>query len=349
MIRLLAGVVLVACGCLALFVGGASAEAPADPRLTFMEAGDGGFKLISSDPSGGDQRVIVGGNVTRRLLPFPFSRPSWSGDGTRVAFTGLQRAGKDAVVDVYEAAADGSGITKLPGTRDVFGPVLSPDGRMLAFTRERERKARKPHRGEVTVFQSTSVWLLNLEGGTIRRLTPWGNKLFDFPSSFSPDGSTLAITRNRRHHPSAVAVRIDGSGETVLARNAGDPVYSPDGTRLAMTTIGKQRTIERKGERLTFSPTELAVAAADGSGLTRLTRTRNLEFLPSWDPSGQRIAYTLITPALGEANFLGAGDSIMEINADGSCKTKVLSVPKVTLFGATWQPGSGREAGPISC
>jgi len=53
--------------------------------------------------------------------------------------------------------------------------------------------------------------------------------------------------------------------------------------------------------------------------------------------------------ALGEARFLFAGDSIMEINADGSCRTKVLSVPKVTLFGATWQPGPGREAGPIAC
>jgi len=142
---------------------------------------------------------------------------------------------------------------------------------------------------------------------------------------------------------------LDGSGETVLAQHASDPVYSPDGTRLAITTIGTRRTLSRKGESLTFAPTELAIAAADGSGLTELTRTRNLELAPSWDPSGQRIAYVLLSPVLGEAFFLGAGDSIMEINADGSCKTKVLSVPKVTLYGATWQPGPGREAGPISC
>jgi Tol biopolymer transport system component len=337
------------CGCLALFGASASAEVPAGPRLTFTETGDVGFKLISSDPGGGDQRVIVGGKVTRRLLPFPFSRPSWSGDGAHVAFTGLKPVGKDAVVDIYEAAADGSGVTKLPGTRDGFGPVLSPDGSMLAFSRERERKARKPHRGESTVFRSTSVWLLNLEGGTVRQLTPWGNELFNFPSSFSPDGSTLAITRKRHGRFAAVAIRLDGSGEAVLAPNASDPVYSPDGTRLAMTTIGARRKIGRKGESLTFSPSELAVSAADGSGLTKLTHTRNLELAPSWDPSGQRIAYTLFTVALGEARFLFAGDSIMEINADGSCRTKVLSVPKVTLFGATWQPGPGRETGPISC
>lgn len=334
---------------MALVPGTAAAEVPVGPRLTFMEAGNAGFRLISTDPVGGDRRVIVGGRLGSRLLPFPFSSPSWSGDGTRVAFTGFEQAGRRARLDLYTAAADGAEITRLPGTRDVVGAVFSPDGRMLAFAREREREARRPRRGEVTVFHSISIWLLEIDRGTVRQLTPWRNQLFAAPSSFSPDGSTLAISRERRDRRSAVAIRLDGSGETVLARNASEPVYSPDGTRLALITLGKPRTIERGGERLTFSPSELAAAAADGSGLTRLTRTRNLELLPSWDPSGQRIAYTLITAALGEAALLGAGDSIMEINADGSCRTKVLSAPKVTLFGATWQPGGGREAGPIAC
>jgi hypothetical protein len=74
-----------------------------------------------------------------------------------------------------------------------------------------------------------------------RRRRPCG--LFASPSSFSPDGSTLAISRQWRERPAAVAIRLDGSGEAVLAQNAGAPVYSPDGSRLALTTIGKRRTI----------------------------------------------------------------------------------------------------------
>jgi Tol biopolymer transport system component len=335
---------------LALFAGSAAAEIPAGPRLTFMEAGAAGFRLISADPDGGERRVIVGGNLKRHFLPFPFSRPSWSGDGARLVFAGIDQPGDRASrLDIYEAAADGTGVTRLPGTTDSLGALVSPDGNKLAFSREREREGKNPRTGRATVLRSASIWLLDIDSGAISQLTPWRDRLSAYPSSFSPDGSILAISRQWRNSHAAVAVHLDGSWETVLARNAGEPVYSPDGTRLVMTTIGKRRTIKRKGVSVTFSPTDLAVAAADGSGLTRLTRTRNLELAPSWDPSGQRIAYTLLTPTLDEDSFLGAGDSIMEINADGSCRTKILSVPKVTFFGATWQPGPGREAGPISC
>lgn len=346
-IRRLAGVVVV-CALLVL-PALAQAEVPAGPRLTFTEAGPSGSKLISADVRGGDQRVIVGGGATSPLLPLAFSSPTWSADGARLAFSGVAQSGKKAVFDIYGAAADGTGVVKLPGTGEGLDPVLSPDGRTLAFAREKEREARRPHRGKVTVFRSTSVWLLDIDTGTVTQLTLWRNGLFALPSSFSPDGSTLAISRDRGHRSSAVAIRLDGSGETVLARDASEPVYSPDGTQAALVTLGKRRTIGSKGEHLTYSPTELAVAAADGSKLTELTHTRNLELLPSWDPSGQRLAYILLSPVLDEATALGFGDSIMEVNADGSCRTKVLSAPNVAFYGPTWQPGPGREAGPIAC
>lgn len=348
MIRRLAGVLLVVCALSALGATAVSAEVPAGPRLTFVRTGGHGPRLVSSDPAGGNQTVLAPAAGTD-LLPFPLSPPSWSADGSRVAFPAFPD--KDVSrIDVYVAAADGSGVTEAPGTRDAFSAVLSPDGQTLAFTRQRQREAERPGRGRVTVFRSISVWLVSVAGGAPRQLTPWRNRLFQYPSSFSPDGSTLAVTKESGRQHLAVALDLTGGRATVLARNAGEPVYSPDGSRLALIATGRPKTIRSNEGRTTYTPTELAVANADGSGLRQLTSTPGLlELLPSWDPSGQRLAYTQIKAAGGLATLLGIGDSIMEVNADGTCRTKILSAPKTSFFGATWQPGPGREAGPISC
>jgi Tol biopolymer transport system component len=332
----------VACALLALGVSSAAAEVPAGPRLTFMRASGKKLQLISSDPAGADQQVLIDGRGSQPL-PFTLSAPSWSADGARVVFVGRSGGRRRAIqYDIYMSAADGSGTTKIAGTREGFNSVLSRDGRLLAFTREAQ------------TFQAVSVWLLELDTGTVRQLTPWRNNFFEYPSSFDPDGSALGISRtlHRDNGPDlnfAVALRVDGSGSTVLARNAGEPVYSPDGTKLALISTGRTKTVKIEGGTASFVETDLAVANADGSGLTRLTHTRPLELQPSWDPSGQRLLYTQIPSAGSETSFLGFGDSIMEINADGSCRTRILGSPKAALFGAVWQPGPGREAGPIAC
>jgi hypothetical protein len=40
---------------------------------------------------------------------------------------------------------------------------------------------------------------------------------------------------------------------------------------------------------------------------------------------------------------------LREINVDGSCETTVFNEPDLSLIGPKWQPGPGREAGPIAC
>lgn len=344
---------LFACALGALLAASAAAEIPAGPRLTFIQASDQRFALVSADERGGNQQVIVSGDRHSRLLPSPISPPTWSGDGTRVAFTGLFRRDATARFDLYDAGADGTGLSRIPQTADGFEPVLSPDGRMLAFAREWEKGGHQPGRGQ-TGFRGVSTWLLDLESGTARRVTPWRNGLSEYPSSFSPDGSTLLLTRSlglrapRATHR-VLAMRLDGAGTRVIARGAGGAVYSPDGARLALITIGRTETVKTHSGSATFAPTELGVANADGSGLHELTHTKGFELNPSWDPSGQRIAYTQLPSGFSELAFLGFGASIMEINPDGSCRTKVLSDRRTIFFGAAWQPGPGREAGPISC
>ena len=87
-----------------------------------------------------------------------------------------------------------------------------------------------------------------------------------------------------------------------------------------------------------------------GGTPVQLARIKGGLAWPSWDPSGQRIAFTRLGGGtLGESSHPHEGNAVMQINADGTCLTKVISDPELTLFGSAWQPGVGREAGPISC
>lgn len=342
MTRRLAGVLLVVCA-LSL-PAGASALPPPGPRLTFLRSTDSRSELVSADALGEDRQLIAGGGANAQPSPLPLSSLSWSSDGATVAFSGVSGDEVDPQFDIYLAGVDGSGVHKVPGTRDGLNPVLSPDGRTLAFIRisRRPRNNRPGHRIKL------SVWIVDTATGSVSRLG--SSRRPETPSSFSPDGTALAVTRETGEWRSdGVAIELATGRKSVLAHNASDPVYSPDGSRIAFER-GPVRTFHSKGGTTVEPLTDIYVANVDGSDLTRLTKTpHRIELAPSWDPSGERLAYTQFQAGADEADFLGIGDSIMEINANGTCRTKVLSVPSAILYGATWQPGPGREAGPIAC
>jgi Tol biopolymer transport system component len=168
------------------------------------------------------------------------------------------------------------------------------------------------------------------------------------PGSFSPDGSTLLATRYVGAREEIVAVHLEtGEIETVL-RHAEAPVYSPDGTRIALL---RWRPLRRRDGTRTES-SDLFTIGADGKGLRRLTKTRQQdESFPSWNPSGERLAFVRYLPEPVENEFVeaGIGASVMQMNADGTCPREILKPSIEAIYGAAWQPGPGREAGRIAC
>ncbi|MDQ3631189.1 MAG: hypothetical protein M3417_07995, partial [Actinomycetota bacterium] len=73
-----------------------------------------------------------------------------------------------------------------------------------------------------------------------------------------------------------------GSGQTRLTNNPRqdlDPAWSPDGQRIAFTSV-------RDGDS-----SEIYTMAADGSGLTRLTTNDADDIQPAWSPDGTRIVF----------------------------------------------------------
>jgi Tol biopolymer transport system component len=341
----------------------ASAAVPEGPRLAFVRLGPRPLtvEVISTNAVGAIPLTIVGERKYHQPLPFPFLSPVWFPDGSQLAFTGLtggiQKPGGAFLAKIFRVSSEGGWSEAIPGTAGGYAPVLSADGRMLAFTRQRERRRPNEHGGEDLVYESAAIWLLDLAEGGSRQLTPWRNHLVNVASSFSPDGRRLALTRRvGGNGDESIALHLDGSGSTLLSSAGFAPRYSPDGSRVAFLRSQPRVLRNRRRESQTTieseiktTVTDLFVMNADGSGVHRLTKTPNLvESEASWDPSGRRLAYTQ-TEAGIDSGLLGFGNAIVEMNADGSCPTVVLSDTGLALFGPTWQPGPGREAGRIEC
>ncbi|HEY5941417.1 MAG TPA: hypothetical protein VIT89_00970 [Solirubrobacterales bacterium] len=343
-------------------------DAPPGPRLATVELIDAKgpkfsederppiMALATVDPSTGKQHRFLRAKlgVAKRLVPSPFHAPVWSPDGSLIAFA-AHDGGAEAKDRIFLVSADGRGARPVPGTRGGSQPVLSPDGLTLAFARTRFESNFKPGQLYADFYSSTTTWVIDLRGGKPRRLTRWRNGLYNSPSSFTAGGAGLLLTKEDSNLEGARIVQMslsDGSAREIL-EFASEPAISPDGSQIAFVGYLHPDVVEAE-ENHDYLAGDLYVAASDGTQVRRLSHTNDvLESAPSWDPSGQRLAYvqfradTSFVPGLGL--LFPTGDALMQVNADGSCREKILTQQRVAFYGAAWRPGPGREAGPISC
>lgn len=340
-------------GVLALLLAAAvaMAAAPQGPRLAVIAVSGKPtrLELLTVNPNGGRPVHLAGGGPRSRPQMNFLSPLSWSPDGTTVAFSGIVGFQKsddhEPLLRLFTVGEDGSGLQVIRGTNGATGPVFAPDGRTLAFTRsiDRETPTRVGGKPRKEGFHGASIWTVDLLSGAQRQLTPWREGVKYAASSFSPDGTTLLATHEDTgllNEPEPVALKLDGSGSSRLLEDGGSPVYSPDGSKIALV----RRVPASDGSYEAIS--DIYVVNADGSGARRITHTaRGGELLPSWDPSGERLTY-LEFRAVGSE---GLAFRLMQINADGSCPTKLRSAPRTFLIVSAWQPGPGRGAGRIAC
>lgn len=330
-----------------------AAPLPDGPRLSFGVWKTGkpmALKIETADSLGGARTTLVGDG---RIWPLPFDSGSWSPDGSLLAFAGAPRHDEGTDGQIYLVSSEGGRPVAIPGTRKGSQPVFSPDGQTIAFSRTKlELHLNLKHPLRFHEYFSTTAWLVDLAGDKVKQMTPWRNRLRVTPTSFSPDGSRLLVEREQGEGEE-VALLDPASGRMrSFAREAHDAAYSPDGSMIALVSNRDHVTVQGADGPIALG--ELYVVAADGTHWLRLTHNGNRdEEAPSWDPSGQRLAFAQSTGP-GTIGF-GLINVISEINPDGSCLTRVVGRPrsepasKLALYAPTWRPGPGREAGPLAC
>ncbi len=360
-------VVALATSLLIVFMGAFAAASPPGPRLAVVKLRKEEWnQLLTVDPLGGAPESLSAGSASKvSRSVYPWSPPSWSPDGTQIAFTALNEVLPEfgsTGTSLARIAVDGGLVKPIPDSTNGFEPVFSPDGHTIAFARQREAHTSERF-GDDHLFESVSIWLADLKTGKSRPLTPWRDGVFLFPASFSPDGSRLAVSRRIDGKAvEAAEIGLDGKPIRVLARNAYEPIYSPDGQSIAFLRGPVKEVVRRfppSGRlRLSARLADIFVRSSVGGGLRRVTNTkRAAEEAPRWDPSGRRLAYSEWRPfdygkesaEVQEAVGFGFGKAVKTINVDGTCPTTVLSGLDSMYFAAAWQPGIGREAGPTNC
>jgi Tol biopolymer transport system component len=222
---------------------------PDEKRIAFSArpaVGGTEIYVMNADGSGVVQLTATGPSYNRV--------PSWSKDGSRIAFVS-DRSGDP---EIYVMNADGSNVTRLsysPGLE--WSPVWSPDGRRIAFVSERLNPG----------LSQTELYTMDPDGSRVTRLTL--EHEFILGVTWEPKGRQIAYS----HQNGIVVISVDGTQSTKIsdggASGGWDPSWSPDGRRIAFTSAR-----DGKYEIYTMDP--------DGSAQTRITSSPGANSKAEW-------------------------------------------------------------------
>jgi Tol biopolymer transport system component/DNA-binding winged helix-turn-helix (wHTH) protein len=174
-----------------------------------------------------------------------------------------------------------------------FYPVISPDGRVLAFCSDRT--------GSLEIFTRQM-----LQGAKEVQVTNDGAQ--NCQPSFSPDGSQLAYA-SHGSRPGIYVIPSNGGTARQLSTFGTRPAWSPDGTQIAF----QSDPLNDLGSnvRNAMPPSTLWLVSVNGGEPRRLTRPGQPpggHGAPSWSPDGKRIVFDVNDWAISELWTVSVAD-----------------------------------------
>jgi Tol biopolymer transport system component len=203
------------------------AWSPDGTRIAFASNRSGHFDIVVMPIDGGAPRNLTNyWDTFVEAHPADDLNPTWSPDGTRVAFE--SNRGGDGEIHVMDVQGfQQTNLTRHPGYDG--DPSWSPDGTRIAFASNRDG--------------AWNIFLMNPDGSDQRNIT--SNPDDAGAPAWSPDGTQLlfhALTfrPNRTANFEIYRMQVDSTAPTALTDNTVDdlnPAWSSDGTRVLFETM----------------------------------------------------------------------------------------------------------------
>lgn len=281
---------------------GVTSRLTTDPALDISPAWSPDGRQIAFRrvlPQGTSQIVVKSylGGPERKLAEWPYASAEqswksipvardicWSADGEWVIGTGRNSPGEAA--NLFAIAVKTGETRRLTRSSQRYvvdsGPALSPDGRMLAFSR-------------VTELGGTDLYILPVSD----HLVPAGDPIritFDHRNSNAPawtgDGKAIIFSSDRQRPRGLWRIAVSGTSDTQtrqlperlagIGEDADYPAISRDGRRLAYSQAAVDLNIWEV--HLPDRPGQAATAA-------NLISSTRLDLFPDFSPDGKKIAF----------------------------------------------------------